>query len=131
MAFEAATEADYRRLADATENEVVRRMMLADEEKAHQERLQEAHTSHTGQFVFELETEAALPQLRQLLHDVAENEAKPLLDHAIEHELATVRFYEELARSAHIPSLRNTLQVLSAEEQKHAEMLQPLEIYLT
>lgn len=132
MAFEATAEADYRRLAETADNEVVRRVMLvlADEEKAHQERLQEAHTSHAGQFVFEVETEAALQQLRELLHDVAENEAKPLVDHAIEHETATARFYEALARSAHIPGLRHTLQTLAAEERKHAEMLQSLEDYL-
>ncbi|MFC1653170.1 ferritin family protein, partial [Planctomycetota bacterium] len=59
-----------------------------------------------------------------------ENEAKPLVDHAIEHELATARFYEGLARSSKIPALRHTLQTLAAEERKHAEMLQSLETYL-
>jgi rubrerythrin len=132
MAFEEAAEADYRRLAAATDKQAVRRVLLilADEEKAHQHRLQTAQEEHGNDTVFAMETEATLPQLRELLHDVAENDAKPFVDHAIEHELATARFYEGLARHARIPGLRNTLQTLAAEERHHAEMLQSLEAYL-
>lgn len=133
MAFEEAAEADYRRLAAAADNEAVRRVLLvlADEEKAHQQRLQTAQEEHGRATVFAMETDAALPQLRELLHDVAENDAKPLVDHAIEHELATARFYESLAHHARIPGLRQTLQTLAAEERKHAEMLQSLEGHLS
>ncbi len=133
MAFEEAAEADYRRLAAAADSEDVRHLLLvlADEEKAHQRRLQAAQAEHGRAAVFTKETDAALPQLRELLHDVAESNAQPLVDHAIEHELATAQFYESLAHHARIPGLRMTLQTLAAEERKHAEMLQSLEAYLS
>ncbi len=46
--------------------------------------------------VFERQTEPALPDLEDLLHDVASDDATPIIDHAIEHELATAAFYETL-----------------------------------
>ncbi len=46
--------------------------------------------------MFERQTEPALPDLEDLLHDVASDDATPIIDHAIEHELATAAFYETL-----------------------------------
>lgn len=132
MVFEEAAEADYRCLAATTDNESICRVLLvlAEEEKKHKQRLQAAQREHGSQILFAMETDVVLPRLRELLHDVAENDAKPFVDHAIEHEQATARFYEGLSRSACIPAFRQTLQILATEERKHAQMLKSLETYL-
>ena len=132
MVFEEVAEADYRRLAAATDNHDVRRvlLLLADEERSHLQQLHAAQSEQNNEPVFSIETESSLPQLRELLHDVAKDDAKPLVEHAIEHEEATARFYEDLARSARGPSLRRTLRILAEEERNHAGMLQALTAHL-
>lgn len=128
LPFEEAAEKDYRKLAAITDHAAVKKVLLAlaDEEHAHQVRIKEATQSHEGDVVFETQTAAALPDLEDLLHDVASDDAAPIIDHAIEHELATAAFYSELANTAKLPGLKRTLLTLAQEEQTHAEMLRDL-----
>lgn len=133
LPFEEAAEKDYRKLAAATDHAAVKKVLLAlaDEEHAHQKRIKEADRSDRGDVVFEMQTEAALPDLEDLLHDVAGDEARPVIDHAIEHELATAAFYNELAKTAKLPGLKRTLRTLAREEQTHADMLKDLQDHIT
>jgi rubrerythrin len=132
LPFEEAAEKDYRKLAASTDHAAVKKVLLAlaDDERAHQVRIKEANQSIWGDVVFTAQTEAALPDLEDLLHDVASNEARPIIEHAIEHELATAAFYNELARTAKLPGLKRTLRTLAQEEQTHADMLRDLEDHL-
>lgn len=132
LPFEEAAEKDYRRLAASTDHSAVKRVLqaLADDERAHQVRIMEASQSNEGEEVFETLTEAALPDLEDLLHDVAGDEARPIIEHAIEHELATAAFYNALASTAKLPGLKRTLLTLAQEEQTHASMLKDLEDHL-
>ena len=132
LPFEEAAEKDYRKLAASTDHAAVKKVLLAlaDEEHAHQVRIKEANPSDTGDAVFAAQTEAALPDLEDLLHDVASDDARPIIDHAIEHELATAAFYNELARTARLPGLKRTLRTLAQEEQTHADMLRDLEDHM-
>ncbi|MCF7973885.1 MAG: TMEM165/GDT1 family protein [Phycisphaerae bacterium] len=133
LPFEEAAEKDYRKLAATTDNAAVRKVLLAlaEEERSHQMRIKEANRSDRGDEVFETETEAALPDLEDLLHDVAGDQARPIIEHAIEHELATAAFYHELANTAKLPGLKRTLHTLAQEEQTHADMLRDLQDNLT
>jgi rubrerythrin len=132
LPFEEAAEKDYRKLAASTDHATVKKVLLAlaDDERAHQVRIKEANQSIRGDLVFTAQTEAALPDLEDLLHDVASNEVRPIIDHAIEHELATAAFYNELARTAKLPGLKRTLRTLAQEEQTHADLLRDLEDHL-
>jgi rubrerythrin len=132
LPFEEAAERDYRKLAAITDHAAVKKVLLAlaDDERAHQVRIKEANKSDKGDTVFAAQTEAALPDLEDLLHDVASDEARPAIEHAIEHELATAAFYNELARTAKLPGLKRTLRTLAQEEQTHAEMLRDLEDHM-
>ncbi len=129
LPFEEAAEKDYRRLAATTHHATVKKVLLtlADEEHAHQIRIKEANQSDRGDVVFETQTEAALPELEDLLHDVASDDTTPIIDHAIKHELATAAFYNELANTAKLPGLKRTLQSLAQEEQTHVDMLRDLQ----
>ncbi len=128
IAFEEAAAEDYRRLAENVTRPGLRQVLLAlaQEENAHAERLRRVSWTDVHETVFAETPESQLPQLEELLHDVADDEAKPLLEHAIEHELATAAFYETLGRTAKLPGLRKTLQTLAAEERNHALRLQAL-----
>jgi rubrerythrin len=132
LPFEEAAEKDYRKLAASTDNTAVRKVLLAlaDEERSHQMRIREANQSDKGEVIFETQTEAALPDLEDLLHDVASDQARPIIEHAIEHELATAAFYNELANTARLPGLKRTLRTLAQEEQTHAEMLRDLQDHM-
>lgn len=128
IAFEEAAAEDYRRLAASTVRPGLRQLLLAlaREEDAHAERLRRVSWADAHETAFARTPENQLPQLEELLHDVADDEAKPLLEHAIEHERATAAFYETLGRTAKLPGLRKTLQTLAAEERNHAQRLQTL-----
>jgi rubrerythrin len=129
MVFEEAAEEDYRKLADKAESEAVRQALLAlaDEERNHLEYLRSARLDHAHEEAFETQEKNTLPELRQLLHDAAEDQGRPFVGHAIEHELATAAFYDTLAKTAKIPGLRRTLRVLADEERRHAALLKELE----
>ncbi len=128
ITFEEAAEEDYRQLARATDDEVVRRVLyaLADEEKTHIQQLRQTYRASKGQEAFTETSLEALPALEQLLHDVSQDRARPFINHAIEHELATAAFYSTLARHAKWPGLKRTLEALAQAEQRHAEILRGL-----
>jgi len=132
LAFEEAAEEDYRELAGRTDNEVIRRVLLglADDERSHQERIRAARMTEREQDAFASPARSDLPDLAALLHDVAQDQAKPFLNHAIEHELATAAFYNALAKTAKLPGLKRTLRTLAQEEQGHAHRLRELEAKL-
>ncbi len=126
IAFEEAAEADYLKLADQAEDEGLKKALavLAADERDHARRLREACGIHMAE---ELRIdEASLPSMEELIHDVADDEKAPLLDHALDHELATARFYEQLAKGATVPGVRHVLQSLAAEEYGHADTLKEL-----
>lgn len=121
--FERASEEDYLRLAAATTEPQLKPLLtaLAAEERAHLAQIRAAGESH-GEAVLAPAVPSTLPQLADLAHDVADA-ARPLLEHAIEHELTTAAFYDELARVTVVPGLRTTFAVLAAEEREHARRL--------
>ncbi len=130
IAFEEAAEEDYQRLARTTEDAGMQKVLLAlaAEERAHAERLKKMSWVKTTDTepLFKETPQDQLPSLEELLHDVAEDSASPLLDHAIEHELATAAFYETIARTAKLSGVKKTLQALALEERQHAQTLQNL-----
>jgi rubrerythrin len=63
-----------------------------------------------------------LPTDTELAHDVAAA-GDPILQHAIEHEEATAKFYRELAHLTPIPALKRTFATLAAAEDAHVEHL--------
>ncbi|OQX11684.1 MAG: hypothetical protein BWK76_18825 [Desulfobulbaceae bacterium A2] len=128
VGFEEAAWQDYSRLA-AQENSPPELQLLwarlAREEQQHIEQLRRVVREHgeNGDFVREA---VVLPGRAELHHDVAETaegKVPPLLLHAIEHEEATARFYEELARVTHVSSLQGLFAALAVAERRHAEEL--------
>ncbi len=122
--FEAAAADDYSKLAETCEEESLKKLLLAlaDEERDHLERVKTGDIAHPEAEIPD-QKEEEMPAMSKLAHDVAARN-KPIVEHAIEHELATARFYEELSQSAAIPSLKETFAVLAAEEFDHAKRLQ-------
>lgn len=132
MVFEEAAEEDYRQLAERAASEPVKRALLAlaEQERSHLARLHAARLDHAHQEAFAAQEKAALPALEHLLHDVAGEQGRPIIDHAIEHELATAAFYESLAHTAKLPGLKRTLRVLAEEERQHVTLLKDLHKHL-
>lgn len=125
-AFEEAAADDYEKLAVQASDARVRDLLLA---LAAEER---SHLSH----VRELQPKVAspkpdtpmpqgLPEKQELMHDVA-GDSRELIAHAVEHETATRRFYEELARVVHVPGLAASFSRLAEEESEHVRRLQDL-----
>jgi len=125
LVFEEAAERDYRRLAEASGDGALRKLLLAlaDEEAAHVAHLKASMDTESDAAFGE--EAAALPDLEDLVHDVSDD-AQPVIQHAVEHERATAAFYEELARVTHLPSLRPLFARLAREERQHAERLEDL-----
>jgi len=121
--FEQASADDYAALAGATDNPATRRLLLAlaEEERGHLRTMQAAAAQHPGAVVAP-ELHAHLPHAAELMHDVA-GSTDPALAHAIEHETATARFYDELARLTPVPSLKQTFATLARAEHDHAARL--------
>lgn len=126
--FEQAAFEDYRKLAASAENPAVRALFL---ELAAEE---ESHFATIGQMRAEqAEKEgpagvdaAAVSVADALTHDVASAADRPVLEHAIEHELATAGFYREMARTALVPGLKTAFGRLAAAEERHAERMRQL-----
>ena len=129
MVFEEAAEQDYRRLAQNAESEAVKKVLLAlaDEERNHLTHLHAARLDPAHWEAFESQEKIVLPELEELLHNVAEDQSRPLIDHAIEHELATASFYEKLGNTAKLPGLKRTLRRLAEEERRHIALLRDLQ----
>ncbi len=123
MQFEAAAADDYRRLAAECEDPALRNLLiwLEREETSHLERVRRglagAHSTEA------LAGEDELPSMQAVTHNVSRRD-KPILEHAIEHELATAEFYAAAARAARVPQIRDVFDVLANEERRHARRLQ-------
>jgi rubrerythrin len=129
MVFEEASEQDYRQLAQNAESEAMKKVLLAlaDEERNHLTHLHAARLDHAHEEAFESQERIVLPELEQLLHNVADDQGRPLIDHAIEHEQATAAFYDKLAKTAKLPGLKRTLRGLAEEERHHIALLRNLQ----
>jgi Ca2+/H+ antiporter, TMEM165/GDT1 family len=130
IAFEEAAEADYLRLAQNADNETTKSILLAlaAEERAHAEQMKNMSWDGSQTSLFDAAPPSPLPELDQLLHDAAtQNETSDLIQHAIEHELATAAFYETIAHTAKLSGIKQTMQTLAAAERDHAERLKALQ----
>jgi rubrerythrin len=125
--FERAAADDYTALAEKTSDPTLKTLLLelAEEESEHLMHIQSASSEHKSLHLTSTEAAPALPKEEELHHDVAEAD-RPLLEHAIEHEEATARFYLELARLTPLPSLKQTFTTLAQAEQGHARRLREL-----
>ncbi len=124
--FEAASVADYAALADQTSDETMRKLFLdleADERK-HLNMMRNAEKDHSHMHVKQLQR-TDLPSAPELEHDVAHSD-RPGLQHILEHEEATMQFYQALAGRTAIPALRRTFAYLATAEQKHIERIKSL-----
>jgi rubrerythrin len=121
--FEEAAVEDYGKLAARAGEPELRSVLqsLADEEAEHLRRVRSAGARHAD-VRLELVSTDILPSRASLSHNAAEK-GESVLDHAIRHEQATANFYGELARLTPVPSLKQVLAALSAEEREHAERL--------
>jgi rubrerythrin len=122
--FERAAADDYNTLAGKAEDPKLRELLqgLARDELEHLERIQTAAGKHKSLQLTPKSPDAVLPAREELRHDVAQGD-RPLLEHAIEHEEATARFYLELARLTPLPSLKQTFTLLAQGEEEHAKKL--------
>lgn len=121
--FEAAAAADYDALASRATDPALRALLesLAAGERAHLERVRHPDLA-AAEAPLAL---AALPAKEELTHDAAA-ESRDIIAHAIEHEEATARFYEELARVSHLPSLKSAAAELAREERAHIAELEKM-----
>ena len=126
VAFEEAAEADYLKLAEQAEDEGMKKVLslLAADERDHARRLRDLCSFHVSEEI--QGNDEALPSLEELIHDAADDKEAHFIDHALEHELATARFYEQLAETATVPGVKYMLQTLASEEYGHADTLKAL-----
>lgn len=126
LAFEECAAVDYEKAAAKTTDDNIRRVLLslAREEQQHVARLREAYASHPIQETWTQQA-PVLPEPQLLAADIAED-ARPILEHAIEHELATARFYNEMAKASKIEALQRMFTDLAQSERNHAAQLQSL-----
>ncbi len=122
--FEQASHEDYLALAAKATDPAHATLFrtLAQEEANHKAVLE-------GISLQELDTEAVglaqEPLKDALIHDVALKDDPDFL-HALEHEEATAKFYEELGQNMKIPSVRSALLKLAGEERAHAQKLRSM-----
>ena len=122
--FERASADDYRVLAEEARDPKLKKLLheLADEELEHLDHIQTASVEHQALRLTSSDPDTVLPTREELHHDVAEGD-RPVLEHAIEHEEATARFYLELAHLTPLPNLKQTFTSLAQAEEEHAERL--------
>ena len=122
--FEEAAAQDYEHLAKSCEDNSLRELLLslAEEERGHLRRVRKGEMEHRDVELPHGEGEA-MPNIETLTHDVSAHDA-PIIEHAIEHELATAGFYEALAKASALPSLKDVFSALAAEERDHAQRLE-------
>lgn len=121
MEFEKAAFEDYRAMALQSSDPGLKTLLqqLAEEEGDHLSQVTE-YASRPVQTTEEKELKFA--ERESLLHDVA-NTDRPLIEHAIEHEMATADFYAELASLTPLPALKKAFTTLSRAEHNHAARL--------
>ena len=123
--FERAAANDYEVLAAKTEDPRLKALLqeLAREELEHLDHVQTAAAEHQSLQLTTTTPADTLPARGELRHDVSAGD-RPILEHAIEHEEATARFYLELAQLTPLPSLKQTFTALAHAEEDHAQRLQ-------
>jgi rubrerythrin len=124
--FEKAAFGDYRHLAGEARHPELRALLeaLAAEEDAHYQKILEVSHEHPD-LKLDTASEQGLLASPQLIHDVAGDD-RPVLEHAMEHERATSRFYTELARLTPAPALKQAFLALAGAENDHLRRLQSL-----
>lgn len=124
--FEEASAADYYTLAQQTQNTRVRQLFLdlAADEESHLMMMRETGQNHLQTQFEELER-SDLPSAPELEQDVSLSD-RPDLQHALEHEEATMAFYQELAGRASVPALRRTFTYLADAEEIHIQRIKSL-----
>jgi rubrerythrin len=119
--FERSAAIDYQALAKTVDNPETRNLLLdlAAEEEEHLAIIEKAVKENQ---TLTLKSADSLPERDTVLHDV-HADARPILQHAIEHEEATAGFYEELARITPVRALKQAFAELAAHERDHARRL--------
>jgi rubrerythrin len=119
--FETASADDYAVLAARADDPALRSLLeqIAGEERDHLDRVRRMELSRDEHPV----DESGLPDKAALLRRIS-GKSLDVVNHAIEHEQATARFYEELARTARLPSLKTAFGELAAEERRHTARLE-------
>jgi len=122
--FEHAAAADYRALAERTQDPALATLFrtLEQEESSHLAHLEQADLEHGETLMSEVAASVSSDRER-LAHDVAEA-VDVELSHAIEHEQATAEFYTSLANTTPIAALKQTFLALAREEASHVARLQ-------
>ncbi len=125
--FEKAAVAQYRRMAAACTDEASAAILcaLAGEEERHVQHLQAA-LAHHGDLALAAEHTDHISDLGAMKPAQGQELDRNLLDRVIEHEEHMAGFYRQVARSTGIPALRDTMQLLADEEQRHVRELRTL-----
>lgn len=125
-AFEKAAMEDYRQMAARSDDPRLRTLIEAilRDEQSHLERIL-AYASDHKQGLAHHQVLERLPAHDALMAD-AGTASRPMIQHAIEHEAATAKFYRELAGLTLIPSLKRAFMDLAAEEDTHQRKLQAM-----
>ncbi len=118
LAFE-----DYAALAEQTADPALKHALLeiAAEERRHHEQWRNADHA-TIQALAPRDEFGTLPARQELAHHAAASD-RPVLEHAIEHELGMAAFYRQIGRIALLPSLKPACEALARAEEAHAERL--------
>ncbi len=122
--FEKAAFEDYEALAARSVNPEEKAVFqrLALEERWHHEAMLGALAAGPGKDMpITPDMAGALPPMDDLMHDAVK--ASKDVEHAIEHERATARFYRTLADKSVLPRLRETFMALAVAEDNHAQRL--------
>lgn len=122
--FEKAASADYDKLARATTDPRLRVLLtaLAEEERSHLDKVKHALSTH-GETPM---AHAAPDAVAALSPDVSavDKDRDGVKAQAVEHEKTTAAFYEELARTVPVRSLKGVFAQLATEERDHARRLE-------
>lgn len=117
--FEKATATDYASLALKTENKNLSKLFihLAEEENSHLKSIAHILENHADVPL----TSSAAPEISTPLPGTVpmESTMSHILASAIQHEADTVKFYDALASSISIPSVKNAFEKLVVEEKSH------------
>ena len=127
-AFERAAAVDYRKLAAQSVDPRERAVLeaIARDEEAHADTISGLASRHSDASV-PRSALAELPDSGELVADVhQQSEPRPVIEHALEHERATARFYEELAGITPIPAIKKAFHELAAAERTHVKKLEAL-----
>ncbi|MFP4382183.1 MAG: TMEM165/GDT1 family protein [Candidatus Sumerlaeia bacterium] len=123
--FEQAAADDYEALAEKVDNPQLRSLFqtLAEEEREHLASVRRMSKTHAVEPHPEEEAPKPMPRFLWAHGELLDKEME-ILAAAIHQEKSKVDFYQALAESSHLPSVKQTFEALAAEEQSHVERLQ-------